>query len=410
MAHPKEDTVNSPLAVAVAGALSLAVAMGIGRFAFTPMLPLMIRQAQIDVAGGGWLAAANYAGYLAGALTAVRVPLTPRRLGALALLLTAALTAAMAASGSVALWIALRFAAGVCSAWAFVSTSVWCLAALARMQRPTWGSAVFAGVGTGIAIAGLYCLVAAAAGAHPDSLWLQIGGLALVLILPVVAVIRGLEDEAFPRSMKAGSTANASANTLGIVMCYGVFGFGYILPATFLPVLARAVVDDPRLFGLAWPVFGLTAAASTFVAGWFMRRFTRLQVWSAAHALMGVGVLLPGLWPNAWSIALSALLVGGTFMVITMVGVQEIRFRATGDPTALVGRMTTSFALGQIFGPIASSLLQHLPGVDGLALALELGAASLLLSAAWLWRESRPKKQPPRGGCAKSSEGRRWET
>jgi MFS family permease len=410
MASPTDDADISPLAVAAAGALSLAVAMGIGRFAFTPMLPLMIRQAQLDVAAGGWLAAANYAGYLAGALTAVRVPLTAGRLGATALLLTAALTAAMAVSGSLPLWIALRFFAGVCSAWAFVSTSVWCLGALARMHRPSWGSAVYAGVGAGIAIAGLYCLVGGAAGTDAVSLWLQLGGLAVVLMLPVLAVLRRLRVEAFPRAAKPGVAARAPPGTLGIVVCYGAFGFGYILPATFLPVLARSVVDDPRLFGLAWPVFGATAAASTFLAGWCMRHFTRLQVWSVAHVLMGIGVLLPGLWPNAWTIALSALLVGGTFMVITMTGVQEIRSRATGDPTALVGRMTTAFALGQIAGPAASSLLQHLPGIDGLGLALQIAAASLLLSAAWLWRESRPKKQPPRGGCAKSLEGSRWET
>lgn len=389
MADPHDDTGLSPLAVATAGALSLAVAMGIGRFAFTPMLPLMIRQSQLDVAAGGWLAAANYAGYLAGAVTAVRVPLTPARLCVTALLLTAVLTAAMAVSGSLALWIALRFAAGACGAWAFVSTSVWCLSALARMQRPSWGSAVYAGVGAGIAIAGLYCLLGAASGAEPVSLWLQLGGLAIVLMLPVVAVLRCLKVEAFPRTVSATPAAGVPPGTLGIVVCYGVFGFGYILPATFLPVLARSVVDDPRLFGLAWPVFGATAAASTFFAGWCMRHFTRLQVWSAAHVLMGMGVLLPGLWPNAWTIALSALLVGGTFMVITMVGVQEIRSRATGDPTRLVGRMTTSFAIGQIVGPSASSLLQHLPGVDGLGLALQVAAASLLLSAAWLWRESR---------------------
>ncbi|MDF2466761.1 MAG: putative transporter [Ramlibacter sp.] len=398
MASPTDDAGLSPLAVAAAGALSLAVAMGIGRFAFTPMLPLMIRQAQLDVAAGGWLAAANYAGYLAGALTAVHVPLTAGRLGATALLLTAALTAAMAVSGSLPLWIVLRFAAGMCSAWAFVSTSVWCLGALARMQRPSWGSAVYAGVGAGIAIAGLYCLVGGAAGTDAGSLWLQLGGLAVVLMLPVLAVLRRLRVQAFPRSANPGVAARAPSGTLGIVICYGAFGFGYILPATFLPVLARSVVDDPRLFGLAWPVFGATAAASTFLAGWCMRHFTRLQVWSVAHLLMGIGVLLPGLCPSAWTIALSALLVGGTFMVITMAGVQEIRSRATGDPTALVGRMTTAFALGQIAGPAASSLLQHLPGVDGLGLALQLAAASLLISAAWLWRESRPKKQPPRGG------------
>ena len=47
----------------LAGLLSLAVAMGIGRFAFTPMIPLMLQDGQLDVAAGGWVAAANCAGY-----------------------------------------------------------------------------------------------------------------------------------------------------------------------------------------------------------------------------------------------------------------------------------------------------------------------------------------------------------
>src|SRR5204863_4585480 len=85
----------SPLGVCIAGALSLAVAMGIGRFAFTPMLPLMIQEGQIDVAMAGWVAAANYAGYLLGALSASRVPLAAARLAVLSLALTAVLTAAM---------------------------------------------------------------------------------------------------------------------------------------------------------------------------------------------------------------------------------------------------------------------------------------------------------------------------
>src|SRR5206468_9871261 len=112
----------SPFAVAVAGVLSLAVAMGIGRFAFTPLLPLMIHEGQLDLAGGGWIAAANYAGYLAGALTASRVRWSAERLGTVALLLTAALTAAMTLPAGAWAWGAMRFAAGMCSAWAFVAT------------------------------------------------------------------------------------------------------------------------------------------------------------------------------------------------------------------------------------------------------------------------------------------------
>jgi MFS family permease len=176
-----------------------------------------------------------------------------------------------------------------------------------------------------------------------------------------------------------------------LVICYGMLGFGYILPATFLPVMARSLVSDPRLFGLAWPVFGITAAASTFVAGWAMRRATRLQVWAVSNVVMGAGVLLPSLWLNGWTVAASALAVGGTFMIVTLAGVQEVRARAQGDATPLVARMTAAFALGQIAGPIASSLLLHVPGFaqSGLDIALQIAAATLFVSAAWLWRAAR---------------------
>jgi len=115
----------SAAAVFLAGTLSLAVAMGIGRFAFTPMLPLMVQEGQIDVPGGGWVAAANYAGYLLGALSASRLRWGTTQLATVALLLTAGLAAAMAWPASIGVWMGLRLVAGAASAWAFVATSVW---------------------------------------------------------------------------------------------------------------------------------------------------------------------------------------------------------------------------------------------------------------------------------------------
>jgi hypothetical protein len=155
-------------------------------------------------------------------------------------------------------------------------------------------------------------------------------------------------------------------------------------------VMARSLVSDPRLFGLAWPVFGITAALSTFIAGWAMRHATRIQVWAVSNVIMGVGVLLPSVWLNGATVALSALMVGGTFMIVTMAGVQEVRARAVGDATPLVARMTSAFALGQIAGPIASSLLLHVPrfAQSGLNVALQIAAVTLFASAAWLWRAS----------------------
>jgi hypothetical protein len=91
-----EPRAQHPLAIAFAGILSLAVAMGIGRFAFTPLLPVMLQEGQLDLAAGGWVAAANYAGYLVGAMTASRLRWSAVRLGLVALAATALLTAAMA--------------------------------------------------------------------------------------------------------------------------------------------------------------------------------------------------------------------------------------------------------------------------------------------------------------------------
>src|SRR4051812_22153225 len=149
--------------IVMGGLLSLATAMGIGRFAFTPLLPLMARDGQLDLAWGGWLAAANYAGYLAGALTAARLPWRPAALTGVGLLATAVCTAAMAWP-SLPLWLALRFLAGAASAWVFVATSLWCLGALATAGRAAHAGWVYAGVGAGIALTGLYCLGAGAAG------------------------------------------------------------------------------------------------------------------------------------------------------------------------------------------------------------------------------------------------------
>lgn len=407
---------RNALLVCVAGALSFAVAMGIGRFAFTPLLPLMVRAGELDVALGGWLAAANYAGYLVGALTAARLRVSPVVLAFGALCAIAAGTAAMGVWHLGWLWLALRFCAGVWSAWAFVGINIWCLGAVAAWGKPAWGGMMYVGVGSGIALAGLYCLVGSAAGGTADALWEQLGALALVLLLLAWALARGRVPASVatapappPKSAPAASPKPSAiessfnrlasvpatpamrlpATTLrGMVICYGMAGFGYILPATFLPLQARALVDDPLVFGLAWPVFGATSAASALLAGWALRHYTRMQVWIFSQVLMGVGVLLPSLWLNMGTITLAALFVGGTFVVVTLAGVQEARALAPGNPTALVSRMTAAFALGQLAGPIVSTLLtyMHIPVAMALDVALQIAAAGLLLSAAWLWR------------------------
>jgi predicted MFS family arabinose efflux permease len=169
-----------------------------------------------------------------------------------------------------------------------------------------------------------------------------------------------------------------------LTLCYGAFGFGYIIPATFLPVMARQAIADPAVFGLSWPVFGAAAVASTLLAGVARRALTNRRVWIVSHLVMALGVALPVFRAGIAATMLAALCVGGTFMVITMVGMQEAREVAGSRATTLMAAMTAAFALGQIAGPLGASAL-HGPGGDFSA-ALLVACGALVASAWWLSR------------------------
>ena len=369
--------------------LALALAMGIGRFAFTPLLPLMIRDGLLPGNDGAWLASANYLGYMLGAAWAGSLALPAVRQLQASLLGIVALTLAMALGESLLAWTALRFAAGVLSAWTMVATSAWALQALAQSNRPGLAGVVYGGVGLGIALAGLFCLFAARPGVGSLRLWLELGLLAALI---AAAALYLLGPSPPPASMtKVDAHGGIPRGSGVLVLCYGLFGFGYILPATYLPAMARTFVDDPQRFGLAWPLFGLAAAISTLLAAWGLRYANRLRLWAACNVLMAVGAVLPSLWPTLTAIVIAALLVGGTFMIATMIGLQEARARASTAPTALLGRMTSSFGLGQTLGPLTSAAFAYLPISSGAALdlALQLAGMGLVLSAALLWRMAR---------------------
>src|SRR3954468_17832930 len=166
------------MGIALTALAALAIAMGIGRFAFTLLLPMMQADAGLTLGQGAWLASANYAGYLAGALSAALVtPAVGIRGGLAAIGLT---TLAMGLVDGIVPWAALRFAAGMTSGWVMVHVSAGVLARLAPLRRPFLGGVVFTGVGTGVAIAGLACLVFMASGISSKWSWLLLGAAALL--------------------------------------------------------------------------------------------------------------------------------------------------------------------------------------------------------------------------------------
>ena len=389
MRHDSESVPRpvSGQATVVVGIVALAVAMGIGRFAFTPLLPLMLRDGVVDAAAGAEWAAANYAGYLVGALTAARAGrnlLSGLRTALLGVVVSTVLVAFMP---SVLAGAVLRFAAGVFSAWVLITASSWCLAELARRQASRLGAWIYTGVGIGIALAGTLAWLG---GLQPAwLLWLELGLLAGAGTAYVIATVpqkptAGATAATFPSSKPAGGHT-------GLVLCYGTFGFGYILPATFLPALAREQIDNPLVFGLTWPLFGAAAALSVAVVARVLAAVPRRRVWAAAQAAMAVGTGLPVLTQALWSLAASAVLVGGTFMLATMAGLQLARERVPHHPTPLLARMTAAFACGQIAGPVIvrAFALEPLRRWDGMTVTSTIATVLLALTALWLWRSER---------------------
>lgn len=368
----------SPGAVALVGLAGLASAMGVGRFAFTPLLPLMQQAGTLSLAQGGSLARANYLGYLVGAVLCMTASPSPARAARVGLVAVAVLTAGMGLVDAFALWMVLRFLAGVASALVLVGVSSWALPLLALRGRAAWSGWVYSGVGIGIVACGLIGLATGVLEVSPRAAWLLLGACSAAV---AIACWGTLGAESSATSQQPSAPSALPARTWPLVLAYGAFGFGYIIPATFLPAAARQVVNDPAVFAWTWPVFGLAAALSTTATARWWRHLPRRTLWAGAQVVMAAGVVAPAVKMSVPSLLWCAVCVGATFMVMTMTGLQEARRVGGAAAPRLIAGMTAAFAVGQLVGPSTVTSLGA-STASGLALPHAIAAAVLLLGVA----------------------------
>jgi predicted MFS family arabinose efflux permease len=368
---------HSPALIAFTGFVSLVLAMGIGRFAYTPVLPVMLDDKLLDIGTAGAIASIHFIGYAMGAFASAFVTATPRMMLLSALASVAISTAAMGLSDSHAVWFVARWLAGFSSAVILVIVSTHHIKHLSSPEHSGLQGRIFAGVGAGIMIVGLMALVMMAMQTTSRTIWLGFGGLAamgtMYLFVQQVDLTR-------PATVTGADVDNRRTPlSWTIILPYAAMGFGYIVPATYLPVMAKAILPSPLIFGLGWPVFGIAAAASTIVIGRIQARYSNRQVWLASQAIMALGLLVPVVFQSIFAIMIAALCVGGTFMVITMVGMQEAHKTAgPADAQRHVAAMTLAFAIGQIVGPFVASWAFETIG--GFSYPLVLAGVLLLIS------------------------------
>ena len=372
--------------VALAGLLALAVAMGIGRFAFTPLLPMMLRDAELTLAGGAALASANYLGYFIGALLCMRWRVEAAMTMRAGLVATVLLTLAMGAHSALhawgaapeslmPLWTLLRGLAGIASAGVFVFTSGWCLQRLAQLGQVQLGGIIFCGPGLGIAVTGLAAGVMTARGWPAAWGWLIFGALGAVLVALLWPTVRG--DAATAPPTRKPLVLNGE--TIGLTLAYGIAGFGYIITATFLPVMARIALPGSVWPDFFWPIFGAAVALGAVLSTRVGMAHDNRRLLTACYVLQAAAVLLAVVWPTVVGFALSSLVLGLPFTAITLFAMREARRLQAGDAAALMGLMTATYGAGQIAGPPLATALVHRTG--GFGPSLWVAAAALVIGA-----------------------------
>ncbi|MBY6262367.1 YbfB/YjiJ family MFS transporter [Azospirillum sp. 412522] len=373
--------------VLVGGLIGLAIAMGIARFAFAPILPAMQDATGLRADGAGLLASLNYLGYFVGALGAGMVPHGATRTAVfrLSLLVSAATTAAMGldlgdAGQAMPVWLVLRFLSGVSSAGIFILGIAMVLDTLTRQGGERFAGWLYTGVGLGIASSGLF--VALFGGRLGwDGSWLALGAICAVLgLMPGLWVRDPVPQQ---HSAKAGAVENTgaahrsglSAPLLLLTLAYFLEGGGYIVSATFLVSILKTDPGTAAIGEAAWMVVGIGAMGAGVFWAAVAKRSSSWWSLILAHLTQTVAILLPMTGSPTASVV-SALLFGGTFVGIVSQAFALGRQLSAGASAKIVGALTAAYGLGQIIGPLPAGLVVTRTGSFNIAL---LGAAAAVL-------------------------------
>ncbi|MHA1566347.1 MAG: YbfB/YjiJ family MFS transporter [Alphaproteobacteria bacterium] len=373
-----------PYLLVAGGAIAVASAVGIGRFIFTPILPSMIEGLPLTEGEAGLIASANYLGYLAAALAATspRMPGSQRAwmLGSLAL--SALTTGLMFMAGSLATLLAIRFIGGAASAFVFLLTAVIVMQRLTAASRDDLSGMHFIGIGTGISASALVAWAVIAFGGDWRVIWLVGGGVSLAGLIAVAILVPAADQPAY-----APDPGVRSARPIGIwplVTAYALFGFGYVITATFIVAIVRASADLRPIEPFIWLAVGLTAIPSIAFWSGLARRYGILQIFTAACIVEAIGVVLSVASQSPLALFLAAASLGGTFVGITALGLTAAHRIAIGNPRRALALMTAAFGLGQVVGPLAAGYGFDLTG--SFFLPSIAAAAALCISAIIAWR------------------------
>jgi MFS family permease len=384
--HPDYSLCARPergaLKILVGGMLGMVLAMGIGRFAFTPILPLMQRDLAMSNTMAGWLAGLNYLGYLTGAVACSMHPrlLRSRPATGGALVTSIASTLLMGVTVSPFWWGLLRLGGGLASAVLFIVISAEVVEALTRRGFVHWVGVLYGGIGVGIALSGIMVPQLDRIGGWGGS-WIGMGLLAALCAAAGITLGRQrnlIQAVTLDTSPKTGSLHSIWP----LAVAYFFEGLGYIVSATFIVAIIAMTPGLAAFSPYSWVATGLAALPSTVLWPQLGRRIGTKRTLLCAFILQAAGIYVSIDADTIGAVLFSAIAFGGTFLGIVALTLAEGNRRAPHDSRRATAILTVCFSLGQILGPVLAGILADMRA--GFALPLLLATACIAIGTLFI--------------------------
>lgn len=374
----------------------MALAMGIGRFAFTPILPDMMTHAGLAKSGGGILGSANFIAYLAGAVGFAYVPAARREMLLLAsVMASVGSTALMGITGSFAVWVLLRSVSGLASAGVWLPAGSMALETLARAEKTGWNGFLYSGVGLGIVGSGLLVPLVSRFSGWQGS-WYAMGLLSALFAIPALVFVGRPGESSRAAVAPSEETETRVGMLIRLSISYLIEGFSYSAMATFLVTIVQEVSPGSGS-GAEWTVVGLSAIVAAAIVPMMSGRFRLSFLLITLFATQTVGISLPILLPGPVGAYGGAVMFGGTFLPITAISILYGR-RLAGNrfgTERVVGLLTVLLGIGQAIGPLFAGLVAQSRGFSLPLIVSSLAAAlgAVLVAVNWAVEMSRSKSR-----------------
>lgn len=369
----------------IGGIFALVIAMGIGRFSYTVILPYMQETFEFSRATAGYLATSNYLGYLVGAWVAGRLPIGNKRILFLQITLVISIltTAFMGFTNVIIIWYLLRFISGVVSAFIFVVITSLILDQLASSSHMHLSGLFYSGVGIGIALSAVIVSPIQAV-FHWNGTWIVLALFSIVLFVLIVLFIKPITpSKQLVESQIISQKTPPQSWMKWLIIAYSLEGLGYIVTGTFIVSIAQESTSFHGDVAFVWFVVGVAAIPSCIVWSKLAQRYGYVKILLISMLLQALGIVLPALATNSMTLYASAFIFGATFMGITTVCTTLARKLAPVNSHQMIGYLTAGYALGQMIGPsIAGTLASYTNSYQyalvGASLVVMLGGLCLI--------------------------------